>query len=63
MLVNTPSSVAAVTTGGLLTCALYVTGGMNCWGDNQFGEVRCLMTVSLMALAQQQELCVCLRRS
>jgi hypothetical protein len=33
------SGVAAITAGGLHSCALMLTGGVNCWGFNEFGQL------------------------
>ncbi len=32
------TSVAAIATGGFHTCALMLTGGMRCWGHNEYGQ-------------------------
>jgi alpha-tubulin suppressor-like RCC1 family protein len=37
--VGLTSGVAAVTGGGLHTCALKTNGGAVCWGDNGYGEI------------------------
>jgi alpha-tubulin suppressor-like RCC1 family protein len=33
------SGVIAIATGGYHTCALVSSGGADCWGDNEFGEL------------------------
>jgi hypothetical protein len=43
--VDALTGVAAIATGGSHTCALMLTGGMRCWGRNEYGQASAAITV------------------
>lgn len=37
--INTSSSVVSIAAGGSVTCVITTDGGLQCWGNNQFGQL------------------------